>query len=179
MNMEAKKPVFGMTESELTRIVNAGVPTLYRVWVLEWITNCMRTMQPMVNDGLSERVVENLLHSILNDVQRQRRLIKPPRKNPKKRKEKKKPSPSVPSLQQRWYRNEYLNSTHWKSTRIRIIDLRGGKCEKCGLDRTLVVHHLTYERIGCEEDGDLQVLCRWCHDKIHEGEKKAKRRKIR
>ncbi len=61
----------------------------------------------------------------------------------------------------------YLASPHWKKTRSRIIVIRGGKCERCGSKKHPQVHHLTYERRGCERDEDLMLLCRVCHEREH------------
>lgn len=68
------------------------------------------------------------------------------------------------------YTEQYLNSTHWKIKRHQAIQRAGGECENCGASYDLVVHHLTYERLGQEEDDDLEVLCRECHRMVHEQE---------
>ena len=63
----------------------------------------------------------------------------------------------------------------------RILRRAGGRCERCRKRRPLEVHHLTYERLGCERDEDLLVLCPPCHraaDKERE-EREALRRRAR
>lgn len=40
-------------------------------------------------------------------------------------------------------------------------------CEKCLEMRASFVHHLTYERVGCERDEDLQAVCLACHRAWH------------
>jgi hypothetical protein len=62
----------------------------------------------------------------------------------------------------------YLASPHWRSLAARIKLARGNKCERCGETERLDAHHLTYDRIGCERDEDLMVLCRECHLSLHE-----------
>lgn len=64
--------------------------------------------------------------------------------------------------------NEYLQTKHWKTfsrERMREADY---KCKKCGRsDIELNVHHLTYERRGCELPSDVIVLCKACHLEAH------------
>ena len=68
---------------------------------------------------------------------------------------------------------KYLQSTHWQQRRKKAIEDSGNICEKCDLPRWLAqiayqqdlnVHHLNYASLGHEEDCDLEVLCRRCHD---------------
>lgn len=50
------------------------------------------------------------------------------------------------------------------------------RCEKClGFYpvSSINVHHLTYERLGLEENRDLQILCRGCHERTHGIEKQS------
>ena len=62
----------------------------------------------------------------------------------------------------------YIASSEWKGLASRIRFQRGNRCESCGTNRTkLDVHHLTYARLGHEKPGDLQVLCRNCHETKH------------
>lgn len=65
------------------------------------------------------------------------------------------------------YHEEYLQTPHWKETRSRAIARAGNRCQHCGATSRLEVHHLTYERLFCEQPEDLLVLCRSCHQKIH------------
>ncbi len=63
---------------------------------------------------------------------------------------------------------DYLKSEHWisKSNEKRKKQCR---CEVCGeQEKTLIVHHKTYERIGRELLTDLQVLCIKCHYYAHQ-----------
>lgn len=63
---------------------------------------------------------------------------------------------------------EYLQSEHWKNTRAIMLKRRGYKCELCNSTTSLHVHHKSYERLGCEWQGDLIVLCGACHAKFHD-----------
>ena len=62
--------------------------------------------------------------------------------------------------------SKYLASPHWKERRGLRLELDGNRCQDCGESAT-EVHHLTYERIGEEELGDLLSLCRVCHRMRH------------
>lgn len=59
--------------------------------------------------------------------------------------------------------NDFLNSADWKSFAEQLKIKRGGKCEICGSDERLEVHHLRYVGNLMEED-DVKVLCHSCHE---------------
>lgn len=68
---------------------------------------------------------------------------------------------------------EYLQSEHWQQRRKKAIAEVGHRCEQCSLprwvaallyDQDLHVHHRNYQNLGDEQDDDLEVLCRRCHD---------------
>lgn len=61
----------------------------------------------------------------------------------------------------------YLRTAHWRSIRNRALKLAGYQCERCHVGRDLQVHHLTYDRLGAEQDDDLEVVCRGCHLGLH------------
>ena len=69
----------------------------------------------------------------------------------------------------------YLQSKKWANLRHRKLAYENYTCKRCGysafnnydIERTLDVHHLTYERLGDENFDDLIVLCRNCHEKEH------------
>ena len=87
--------------------------------------------------------------------------VKPVKASKKKRKRRRKKSKPVD------YR-EYMQSKAWKSKRLAAIKYHGSKCAVCGSQRSLQVHHLTYERLGHERMTDLEVLCKGCHGLEHE-----------
>jgi len=65
---------------------------------------------------------------------------------------------------------DYINSEAWRQKAEMVKAERGNHCELCwrsGEKWVLDVHHLTYERMGNEDDKDLQVLCRLCHARVH------------
>lgn len=80
---------------------------------------------------------------------------------------------------------EYLQSSDWEFRRKRALRLAQWQCQ-CPIcpnksrpfwiedlpnggwpELPLHVHHLTYERMACENDDDLIVLCEECHQQIH------------
>ena len=69
--------------------------------------------------------------------------------------------------------NLYMKSKTWKNKRDYLLDKRGNKCQKPGCEQPirkkskLHCHHLTYKRMGCEEENDLQIQCEPCHNKTH------------
>lgn len=66
-----------------------------------------------------------------------------------------------------WY-NKYLNSAPWLKLRAAILKRDNYSCGLCGLGADQV-HHLSYDRVGYEEDGDLISVCKNCHNNIHRG----------
>jgi 5-methylcytosine-specific restriction endonuclease McrA len=58
---------------------------------------------------------------------------------------------------------KYINSPEWKALRKKVILRDKRKCQHCGVQTRLQVHHLTYERLGHEMLSDLITLCRDCH----------------
>jgi 5-methylcytosine-specific restriction endonuclease McrA len=67
---------------------------------------------------------------------------------------------------QKWYRDVYLLSEHWKVLRKAKLTI-SPQCEICGKKRRLDVHHLRYKNIYDVLVEDLQTLCRRCHKKHH------------
>ena len=62
---------------------------------------------------------------------------------------------------------EYIHSTAWREKADARLDIDGHKCQVCGAEAT-EVHHLTYERLGHEDMGDLVSLCRKCHQRAED-----------
>lgn len=63
---------------------------------------------------------------------------------------------------------QYLLSEHWAETRLSAVGYRCGRCGATKGPRVVLdVHHRTYERIGREWPGDLEVICRTCHGAEH------------
>lgn len=62
---------------------------------------------------------------------------------------------------------KHIQSDKWKIKRDAAIARAEGACQLCKSTDRLDVHHNTYERLGCEWDSDLVVLCHACHAKFH------------
>ncbi len=62
----------------------------------------------------------------------------------------------------------YLKSNHWKRLRRKLLGDGRGYCCACGLEALLVLHHVTYCRLGQERKVDLVPVCEMCHSMIHE-----------
>jgi hypothetical protein len=52
--------------------------------------------------------------------------------------------------------------------RNRALKAAFWRCQGCGSKQNLEVHHKAYERLGCEADADLEVLCGECHSRTHD-----------
>jgi 5-methylcytosine-specific restriction endonuclease McrA len=64
--------------------------------------------------------------------------------------------------------HEYLRTPHWRDTRRRALQRAGYQCKRCeARGERFEVHHLTYDRLGRELEGDLVVLCESCHALEH------------
>lgn len=72
-------------------------------------------------------------------------------------------------LLRRFRYRRHLRSERWRLLRKQVLRRACWRCETCGRRAPLDVHHLTYERFGRELLGDLQALCRECHDEAHRG----------
>lgn len=62
---------------------------------------------------------------------------------------------------------DFLASSYWRRLRTRVLERDHHRCAECGSVERLVVHHLTYERLGRERLGDLVALCDGCHRRSH------------
>ena len=62
---------------------------------------------------------------------------------------------------------EYLKTDHWLEIRDKALQRAGHKCQVCGYNKNLQVHHNTYKNLGHEKPSDLVVLCWKCHKTFH------------
>lgn len=62
---------------------------------------------------------------------------------------------------------DYLKSPEWQAKRVAALRRAHGQCQVCNSNKNLDVHHRTYARLGHEDDADLTVLCRTCHEIYH------------
>lgn len=63
---------------------------------------------------------------------------------------------------------DYLKTDHWKEVSRKAKMRADYKCQLCGYDKSLHVHHNDYSRRGEELPSDLIVLCKTCHGKFHD-----------
>ena len=80
------------------------------------------------------------------------------------------------SFSERWWElyNLYLASPEWNSKRIRVRARDYGRCQLCGSETLLEIHHLTYNRVGDEALFDLVTLCAHCHEQEEAFKKESK-----
>lgn len=62
---------------------------------------------------------------------------------------------------------EYLVSDAWREKRKQVLIRDKLRCQLCGNDKNLQVHHVTYDRIYNEELDDLITVCNNCHKTVH------------
>ncbi|MHA1213097.1 MAG: HNH endonuclease [Candidatus Heimdallarchaeota archaeon] len=67
-----------------------------------------------------------------------------------------------------WTYKEYIKSDEWKIKRAFALNRTGHRCEKCGSQYKLEVHHKTYDNLYKESPKDLEVLCAKCHTEADE-----------
>lgn len=65
-----------------------------------------------------------------------------------------------------YYRSVYLNTQHWKCLKKDKLKITP-RCEKCGTQTYLDVHHTTYKNLYDVNVSDLITLCRKCHTDVH------------
>ena len=59
-------------------------------------------------------------------------------------------------------------SKDWAVLRARFLKLVGKRCQKCGSDDRVAVHHLKPRKQGGTDTMDnLQALCHSCHNSAH------------
>lgn len=66
--------------------------------------------------------------------------------------------------------SEQLKDNRWKAFRLFVLKVRGRRCEICGSEENLQVHHLTYKNGSMAWEytcNDVIVVCRECHKKLH------------
>jgi hypothetical protein len=63
---------------------------------------------------------------------------------------------------------EYLQSAEWSEIRRNAYARAGYRCQVCGKQGKLNVHHNNYPPRGTESSQDLLVMCPPCHQKFHD-----------
>jgi hypothetical protein len=70
---------------------------------------------------------------------------------------------------------QYMQSPAWQARRAKRLALAGLRCEGCtAYGVPLEVHHLHYRSLGHEEDADLEVLCKPCHNQADAERRRAR-----
>jgi hypothetical protein len=65
---------------------------------------------------------------------------------------------------------QYLRTKYWLELRKVVYSIVGHKCEVCGKDSELDIHHFNYSCRGKETLNDVICLCRNCHFAIHKND---------
>lgn len=90
------------------------------------------------------------------------RFKKKPKQKKKKNKVQIKHFHSVPQDYKK-----YIKSKFWRNRRKKFYQTHKRECAACKSKKELNVHHLVYKNYGNEEDKDLVILCRVCHENYH------------
>lgn len=61
----------------------------------------------------------------------------------------------------------YLRSAEWFDLRAEVMARDNYKCTSCGTPHLLECHHISYENLGAESLDQLTILCRTCHQEVH------------
>lgn len=70
----------------------------------------------------------------------------------------------------------YTRSPHWRRFRSDYFAAHPAICSVCDARGVrLILHHLTYKRIGAERTSDVRPLCKRCHELIHDQMSTGKR----
>lgn len=80
---------------------------------------------------------------------------------------------------------DYISSQEWRRFREGYFKRHPhARCSQCGRGNTehrntfgtrLHLHHLNYRNLGCEQDDDIEPICKVCHDAEHSGESSRER----
>lgn len=61
----------------------------------------------------------------------------------------------------------YMKSTAYLKLKCRALERAKFRCELCGEDPVLNVHHHDYKNLGNENHDDICILCTRCHGYAH------------
>jgi len=65
-------------------------------------------------------------------------------------------------------KRQYLQSIEWEALKLLRLIIAKDRCECCGSTTRLELHHVTYERLTNEDIDDVRIVCRSCHQNIHD-----------
>ena len=71
---------------------------------------------------------------------------------------------------------EFLQSDHWKQVKKKALSRKKtyGKCQICGTDKNIDLHHTSYKWIGTKHElRNVIPLCRRHHNEVHEYAKRT------
>lgn len=74
--------------------------------------------------------------------------------------------PVAEAMRKQFYK-KYIKSERWKQVRAQSIKRANGICQRCGVEKAVQAHHLSYARVGDEPPEDLLAVCRPCHHQMH------------
>ena len=116
----------------------------------------------MIDNSLFQYKKELRKLAKLNNSKKKKPIIK----NPKLKKE------LLLKKKKRKDYKSYISSNEWKLLKELIIEERGNYCEKCNNQFiSLDLHHIHYDNFKKELRSDLLLLCRNCHNTIHDSKK--------
>lgn len=61
----------------------------------------------------------------------------------------------------------YLQSSHWKQLRRRVLQRDQWRCRLCGKKKELHVHHDRYLNLLSDDIRYLKTFCKRCHERVH------------
>lgn len=86
-------------------------------------------------------------------------------------------SPQRPGNMRQLNYLDFMNTEEWQQIRELVLARAHNKCEDCGADGPLDVHHKTYRNFGGKEQlSDLVAVCRPCHERRGRIRKQIRRR---
>ena len=89
----------------------------------------------------------------------------------------KKSAPSVDKKREFAPYKEQLKDKRWEAFRKFVFSVRGKKCEICGGNHILQIHHPEYKsgRLAWEYTcNEVMVVCNYCHETIHQKQHKTR-----
>jgi len=65
-------------------------------------------------------------------------------------------------------KQQHLGSDYWHQLKQKRTKIASGICERCGSAENLELHHIHYLSLGSEDIDDVRLVCRDCHQAIHD-----------
>ena len=65
-------------------------------------------------------------------------------------------------------KSEHMQSQYWFDLKQYRLALANYVCESCGTSGPLELHHVDYSNLLAENINDVRVICRQCHQAIHD-----------